>query len=293
MLITKSIKYNPTVWIPSPEGKFRSIAGEPLKEMTFSTPKEARDFIKEYSEIENFQLFGTNFFQHQYLAQAYPGQVQYDFSHLRVFNLDIETESENGYPDIASASEAVIAITILVDNIYCIFGTHEFKTNRKDVVYTRCTNEKDLLSRFLTFWTLDYPDIVTGWNTRFFDIPYLYYRIKQVLGVDKADMLSPWKATYEDEDTWRTKTQKTVKLIGIDNLDLMVLYWKYTNERRESYSLDKISNVELGEAKLNYKSDFSSLKDLYTNNYQKFIEYNLHDVELVRRINEKRRLLEL
>ena len=140
---------------------------------------------------------------------------------------------------------------------------------------------------------MNYPDIITGWNSRFFDIPYLVNRIVRVLGEKMAKKLSPWGWYKENEITlFGNRKQQIFDLVGISSIDYMDAYKKFTYVNQESYSLNHIAYAELGEKKLDY-SEYSSLHELYQTNFQKFVDYNVHDVVLLERLEEKMKLLEM
>jgi DNA polymerase elongation subunit (family B) len=160
------------------------------------------------------------------------------------------------------------------------------------VHYAKCRDESDLIRRFLDLWTRWHPDVVTGWNVEQFDIPYLANRITKILGEDEAKKLSPWNRISKRETVMMNRPVQFYDLSGIAILDYIQLYRKFTYSQQESYRLDNIAHVELGEKKLDY-SEFETLHQLYKHDYQKFIEYNIKDVELVEKLEDKMKLIEL
>jgi len=166
----------------------------------------------------------------------------------------------------------------------------------KPVRYTKCDNEIDLLLKFLDYWSMPsaYPDVITGWNVKFFDIPYLVNRINRVLGLESVKKFSPWGMVDHRKVNKRGQEATTYNLAGIQTLDYLDLFQKfgYTYGAQESYKLDHIAKVVLGEKKLSYE-EHSSLFSLYLNDHQKFIDYNIKDVELVDRIEDKLGLITL
>jgi DNA polymerase elongation subunit (family B) len=134
-------------------------------------------------------------------------------------------------------------------------------------------------------------DVVTGWNIEFFDIPYLINRIKRVLGDNEYKKLSPWGIVNEKTVEFKGKENQSYDLLGVSVLDYYQLYRKFTFGNQESYKLDYIGQVELGEKKVDY-SEYGSLLELYKNNYQKFIEYNIQDVLLVEKLDDKLKFIE-
>jgi len=179
------------------------------------------------------------------------------------------------------------------DDMYVVLGCGEFTTDDPKVKYLKCKDESELLLKFLDVWRAKQfsPDIVTGWNIEFFDIPYIVNRIKRILGDSMAKKLSPWELLEERTVTIAGRDNQVYVPVGISLLDYMQMYRKFTFTMQESYRLDHIANIELGERKLDY-SEYESLFDLYKKNYQLFIEYNIRDVDLVGRLDDKLKLIE-
>jgi DNA polymerase elongation subunit (family B) len=144
----------------------------------------------------------------------------------------------------------------------------------------------------MDLWSRFYPDVISGWNIKFFDIPYLVNRITKLFGEDEAKKLSPWNRISGREAFVMNREHQVYDLDGIATLDYIELYRKFTYSQQESYRLDHIAHVELGEKKLDY-SEFETLHQLYKYDYQKFIEYNIKDVELVEKLEDKMKLVEL
>mgnify|MGYP003322977599 FL=1 len=159
----------------------------------------------------------------------------------------------------------------------------------KKILYNECDDEDDLIENFLQWWETNYPHIITGWNCKFFDIPYLVNRIKNL---DKQPArLSPVGVLNDRSVVIAGRENQFYTLVGVSTLDYIDLYKKFTYKVRESYRLDYIGSVELGLKKLSVE-DVQGY-DLYKTNYQKFIEYNIRDVEIVEKLEEKMKLLEL
>ena len=209
-------------------------------------------------------------------------------------NIDIETGSENGFPNVNEVREEVISIT-LKDNItnkFVVLGCEAYSNTREDVYYIHCNDERSLLSKFLDVYKAIDPDVITGWNVRFFDIPYLVRRIDKILGNGVSKKLSHWNFIKEKNVVMNSRDNITYKILGVSILDYIELYKKYTYSNQESYRLQHIADVELGEGKLSYE-EYGNLHNLYKENYQKFIDYNIKDVELVDKLDSKLNLLEL
>lgn len=286
------IEYSPTLYLPSKDGDYQTLDGQSVASVSQGTMRDATEFMKRYEDIDNFKIFGSTNFPYVYINEAYPGKVDYDPEQIKIANIDIEVGSENGFPEPASATEPITAITFKIAGHFYVFGCGDFNTDRDDVTYLKCRDENNLIMRFLDMWEETSPDIVTGWNIQFFDIPYLNNRITKLMGDNTAKRLSPFRRIGERTTTIHNKQQVAFDLVGIAILDYIELYKKFTYSQQESFSLNHISYLELGEKKLDY-SEVESLHQLYRTNFQKFIEYNIHDVELVDRIDTKMQLIDM
>ena len=160
--------------------------------------------------------------------------------------------------------------------------------------YKQFNNEYDLLNDFINWWMIEdnTPEVLTGWNSKLYDIPYLVRRMDRVIGEKLMKRLSPWGLVTEHEIFIAGRKQLSYDIGGISQLDYLDLYKKFTYKAQESYRLDYIASVELGQKKLDH-SEFDTFKDFYTKGWQKFVEYNIIDVELVDRMEDKMKLIEL
>ena len=120
---------------------------------------------------------------------------------ILIVTVDIEVQCENGFPSAFLAEEEMLSITVKnhQNKKIVVWGIGKFKTDRDDVTYVECESEVHLLKEFLVFWEKHQPDVVTGWNTEFFDIPYLCNRIKKLFGEDELKRLSPWGGVHDRE----------------------------------------------------------------------------------------------
>lgn len=286
--------FQPKMFIPTKRpSEWKFFYGDvPMEPVHFESMKEAWNEIENMKTIENFTLAGMEKFEYQYLCEQYPDEIDYDFDKLRILNVDIEVDSSDGFPEPALATEEITAITAEVKGQFFVWGTKEYTPKAKNVTYKKCENEYKLLNMFLAFWRDIKPDIVTGWNTDTFDVPYIYNRITNVLGEDRANMMSPWNVAKRRTIWVKNQELGVIDLVGIEQLDYLQLYRVFTYKKRESYKLDFIAHVELGERKLSY-SDYQSLNHLYEEDYDKFIEYNIRDVELIQKLEDKLGLIKL
>ena len=290
------IPYKPKLYVKSnKKTQFQNLEGYCLEQIPFDSIRDARDFIEQYKDIENFKIYGNSRYDYAFISEVFPNIIEWDREKIHVVNIDIEVGSENGFPNPDSASEPVTAIACKFSQSkeYYIFGCGDYKKHRDDVIYFKCKDEYDLIEKFLQIWNEKSPDIVTGWNVKTFDIPYLVNRIRRLFDDSKAKGLSPWGMVSDKTTTIMTREIKYYELIGISILDYLEMYRKFnTNGTAESFRLDHIANIELGERKLSY-SEYDNLHELYRLDFQKFIEYNQKDVELVERLDEKLKLLDL
>ncbi len=293
--IKLKIGYSPTLFLPSKKPtKFKALEGDFLEPMKFENIREARDFVKRYSEVSNFKIFGQTRFEYAFIADEHQGMVDWNMDDISVAICDIEVGSENGFPDPYLANEPITAIcTTFLKGSTTVFGCGDYVV-QGDEIYVKCSDETDLCRKFLAFWQENYPDVLSGWNTKFFDIPYLINRFRKILGEEETKKLSPWNMISERKAVVNNRELIAYDMVGVSSLDYIELYRWYApgGKSQESYKLDNIANVELGDSKLSY-DEFDNLHALYRENFQKFIEYNIKDVQLIVRMEEKLKLIEL
>lgn len=286
-----AVPYKPYLFIPKPDGKYRTLDNRPVDKIRFDSIKEAKEFLERYKDISNMEIFGLDAFAYTYIFDNYKGEINYDPKQVRVVTIDIECAADEGFPDISLADKPITAITLRTSGKSIVFGCGDFVNTDKNVHYIKCTDEHNLLLKFLDTWARLDIDIVTGWNIEFFDIPYLINRINNLHGFDMVKKLSPWKIVVEKLVDFRNKSNQSYDILGLAVLDYYQLYRKFTFGNQESYKLDFIAEVELGEKKIDY-SEYGNLLELYKNNYQKFIEYNIHDCVLVDRLEDKLKFID-
>ena len=289
-------EFFPTLFVKSKKDtKYRTLSGETVEEIHPGSVRDCREFYKKYDEVEGFGIYGNDRYIYQYISEKYPqDEIKFDISKIKLITIDIETASENGFPDVESCVEEILAITIQDYNTKKIttWGVKPFHNKQDNVTYYHCPTEQELLSHFINYWMVDVPDVITGWNIQFYDIPYICKRLNRVLGEKLMKRFSPWGLVTENEVTIKGRTQTTFDVGGVTQLDYLDLYKKFTYKAQESYRLDYIAEVELGQKKLDH-SEFDTFKDFYTHGWQKYIEYNIVDVELVDRLEDKMKLIEL
>lgn len=302
--VAKKVKFMPTLFVDSPKPTgWKTLHGRDVLPKCFDTMRDANDFVKQYTDVDNFNFYGNNNYITQFITDKFPGDIGFERSKINVTTIDIEVASDDGFPFVDQAAHPVISIAAKnnIDNIYYVWGMGDYDVEKShmttnQVVYIKCLTEQDLLERFLRFWNHEYtcPDVVTGWNVRLFDFPYLINRTMNVLGEDVAKRFSPWGIVDKRSIVIAGREQTAYEMVGIQQLDYYDLFKKfgYSYGMQASYKLDHIAFVVLGERKLSYE-EHGSLHSLYKNDYQKFIDYNIKDVELVDRFEEKMGLISL
>ena len=292
------VNYKPSLFVPvQKETGYKTLDGRNVEKIQHDSIFEARKWIDEYKDVTNFEYFGNTRYQYTYIADEFPKKIDWDIKQIRLITIDIECESENGFPDVDKAEEPLICITVKdhARKSIIVFGCGNFVNDRDDVKYFKCSTERDLVIKFTKFWTAYNPDIVTGWNVKFFDIPYLMNRFRYLMGDDFLNQFSPWGVVSQSSARITAKgfnkEQNYYDILGVSVLDYLDLYRKHTFVRQESYKLDYIGQVELGEQKT--ENPYDTFKEFYQNDYQLFVEYNIQDVELVDKLEDKMQLIAL
>jgi len=293
--VKMKIQYSPTLFLPSKKpSDWKTLFGDNLEPMKFNDIRDAKDFVRKYDGVENFKIYGNDRFEYSFIADEFVGQIDWDIQQINIAIIDIEVGSENGFPDPYKTTEPITAIAWkTLNGGTTVYGCGDYETKGEEV-YVKCDSEQDLCKKFLKDWSENCPDVVTGWNIDFFDVPYLVNRFRMVLGEDEAKKLSPWNYMWERKVTINGRELIQYNIGGVAALDYIELYKWYApgGKSQESYKLDNIANVELGENKLSY-DEYDNLHQLYRLNYQKFIEYNIKDVELIVKLEDKLKLIEL
>lgn len=303
--IEKKIPYMPTLFIPTQhETGWFNLQNNPVQPVTFDTMRDAGDFIKKYDGVDNFPIYGTTNYVTQYIADRFPGDIKFERNKVNVTTIDIEVASDDGFPFVAQAAHPVISITMKnnIDGIYRVWGLYDYDPDKcivegvDAINYIKCKDEIDLLLSWLGYWHDPRwcPDIVTGWNTRLFDFPYLINRVKNIIGGDVYKKFSPWGVVDQREIIIAGRSNIAYEMSGIQQLDYYDLFKKfgYAYGTLESYKLDHVAYIVLGEKKLSYE-EHGNLHTLYKHDFQKFIDYNIKDVQLVDRLEEKMGLITL
>jgi len=289
----EKINFSPTFYaLTQQQTEFKNLQGQYLKSITFKSIDEARKF-KKFTATENSPIYGLERFHYQYINKEYPGDIEWSKDYIKIFTLDIETACENGFPDVENPIEEVICLTVKNQSNKQIitWGIGDYHTDRPDITYIKCKNENQLLFEFLKFWIKNHPDVITGWNTKFFDLPYLMNRLKMIAGDKVANKMSPWGLIERKEIVVRGRTQTVYELYGITMLDYLDIYKQYIPTKPESYKLNHIGYIELNEKKDD--NPYDTFKEWYTKDFQSFVNYNIQDVEIVDKLEDKLGLIDL
>lgn len=316
------IPFKPKLFLPSPKPTgWKTLDNKDVAPIEFEDRHSMDEFVKRYENTSGFQYYGCDRVVLQFLQEKFPNEIKFNRDMMNVVNLDIEVHSEDGFPNADEALHPITAITAKSSRsvVYHVWGTKDYSISDSPhkhlrIKYHQCEDEIDLLERFLTWWKNDYPDILTGWNIRFFDIPYILNRVNRLTSGDiirkknvserygssttianeMAKSFSPWKELRINSVNFKNKNMDAFQIQGINQLDYFDLFQKfaYSYGAQESYALNHIANVVLGEKKLSYE-EYGNLRNLYKENYQLYIDYNIKDVELVQRMDDKLDLIGL
>lgn len=305
--IHEKVRFGPSFYIKAKEGqwtkRWTGLDGAHLEEIKFDCINDAKDFLERYKDVDNFKVFGNSNYVAQFINSKFPGDVKFTLDHVAVANIDIEVKSDEGFPHPESAAYPVTSIALKnsKSSVYRVWGLKEYDATKSTVIpegcfvqYTKCSDEQELLLKFLTYWEEHYPDVITGWNVRLFDVPYLINRIIRVLGEEYSKKISPWNIVNYRQIGVKGKSLDAYEIYGVHQLDYIDLFQKfgYVYGPQESYRLDHIAHVILGERKLSYE-EYGSLSNLYEKDHQLFIDYNIRDVVLVDKLEQQTGLLAL
>ncbi len=285
-------RFSPTLYVLSKnKEKFQTLDGRYVSPVKFDKPREGREFIRQYDGVEGFEVHGYERFVYQYIRQEFPDDVDYNVNQIKMYAMDIEVQCENGFPDVEAAAEEMLSITIkdMVTKKFYIWAVKDFNTEHQKFIFD---TEREMLMHFIDWWVKHTPDILTGWNVNLYDVPYICRRVKRILGSKWMNSISPWNRANEREVYVQGRKNYAYDVSGVNILDYLDLYRKFTYSNQESYRLDHIAYVELGQRKVDH-SEYENFKDFYTSDWQKFVEYNIQDTELIDRLEEKMKLLDL
>ena len=272
----QTFRYKKYAYVKNRTGTYISLYGDKLKRIT-GWENDQSDLFE--SDV-NPEI--------RVLVDNYTDSDEPSVGH-RTMVFDIEVEVTDGFPDVSKAENKITAIgfnDVILNKYFCYvldpkdnlkLGESRTKDDGDDTIVS-FYDEYDLLNAFYQKYMEIRPTILTGWNVEFFDVPYLYNRSQQVLGQEIANVLSPIQIVK-----W-SNFKKRYIIAGVSVLDYLSLYKRFTFNQKSSYRLDAIGEEEVGEKKVAYDG---TLNELYENDIDKFVQYNLQDVKLVKKIDDK------
>ena len=301
--VKRKIRFKPTLYVRAKAGsnsQWHALDGTHVDPIKFESMSAAKEFTEMYQDVENFTIYGHTNYIMQYIADEFPGVIQFDRSKARVHTFDIEVYSGNtggGFPKPEEAKHPVTAISLhdSITDVYYLWTLGDYdpqKTEHKDITikHIKFDTEVGLLKHLVSFWADEFtcPDILTGWNIRTFDIPYLVNRITRLLGEDYAAKISPWGSVEQKQVSMLKGMVQVYEIAGVAQLDYIDIFKKFGNKfgPQENYRLDTIANTILGERKMSY-DEYGTLTKLYEENQQLYNDYCLKDTILVKRFEDK------
>ena len=189
-------EYSPTVFVKSKKSsKYKTLEGESVEAIQPGSVRDCREFYKKYQDIDGFSIYGNDRYVYQYISDKYPeDEVKFDIKKIKLVTIDIEVAAENGFPDPESCAEEMLTISMQDYSTKDIitWGRKPYTPTQDNVTYHYFEHEADMLNSFLYYWTRNPPEVITGWNVRLYDIPYICGRISRILGDKKLKTISPW-----------------------------------------------------------------------------------------------------
>lgn len=297
--VSGSCTFKPYLYTESDDGEYKSIFGTRLQKRQFDTPFDKVKFKKDYGSKRYYGDFDAS---QQFLIDCFWNKVQdpeFSKNDLRIIFYDIEVDPlpDNQFPlpELAKAEINIITAWDSLEKKYYIFSKYDYKGNDliDGAVFVKCDDERQLLLKFIQFWqSNDYPDIVSGWNSNGFDFPYIRNRIIKVLGDSYFLSLSPYGEIRETVSIDKL-LREVIKydIAGVANLDYLDVYAKFKVSKQESYKLDFIAEQELGYGKVDYEG--MTIYEFMSKYWDRFVEYNVRDVELLVKLEEKLRYYQI
>ena len=301
------VPFKPTLFLQSKNvdgSKYKTLHGNyPVAPKQFGSMSEAKTFIEEYGDVSNFKIYGNTNYIQQFIQEYYPGNIEFNVDDINIVSFDIEVDISDGYANVDEADKEItsIAYKSSKSDKYVLLGRKDFDKTKtitgidpENIIFRKFDTESELLSTFVQIWKHDYPDIVTGWNVEYFDVMYIVTRINRLLGESVSKQLSPHGYLKKNTREIFGKPASTYQINGMAVVDYMDAFKKfgYKYGPQETYKLDHIAHVVLGEKKLDY-SEYGNLTELYEKNPQLYLDYNLKDTQLIERMEEETGLLSL
>lgn len=293
--ITVPSTYEPYIYLETNNAPdAMSIFNTKLKKKRFKNQYDRARYLKDNKITRVFENFNVN---QQFLLDTYWQENEKpDFTkhQLKVHFIDIETYSPDAFPNPQDPNDTINIITIYdtLSKKFYSWGLKPYTAKSPDVIYVDCKTEEELLRRFVDFFSKDYPDILSGWNSEFFDVPYVINRVKKILGEEAMQKLSPDRSLRSRTFMGKFgREQVKWHIEGLSCVDYLDIYRRFCQTLRESYKLDAIGEIELQERKIDYGDQ--NLTELADDNWELFVDYNIQDVNLLVRLEQKLQYIQL
>lgn len=295
--------FSPYLYVDSPRGDKTSIFGTSVMKRVFRNSWERTSWVRDsgtsrvYENIRPEQQFLIDMFWREHEKDEFTANP------LKVLFVDIETFSAkrvngvlqgDGFPNVEDPQHMVNVITCYdsLSKQFTTFGVGDYDNKFDDVTYIKCSTEKQMFIRYIEYLEQDYPDVISGWNSSGFDIPYIVARCQKIFDDDIVNRMSPCGRVYSRvKQGMFGKEQIHYYFDGISSIDYLDIYKKFRLQPRESYKLDAIGEIELGEKKIDYGDQ--QLWELADEDWQTFVDYNIQDVRLLVNLEEKLKYVSL
>lgn len=303
--VQQKIEYRPHLFVKTTEETKYSVfkSGIPVKKRVFDSISDMKQFTEQYKDVPNFNIYGCSNIVRQFTGAMFREEIDWDYGQTKIWFWDIETrvgENSQGFPHPDRADEEILLISMMehfskkihVWSTKPIAADNKIFTELENVDFTAFDSEKAMLKDFIMFFASNRIDVLSGWNSEFFDMPYVVNRIKRVLNDEVVKLLSPWKVVKPRTvrlDNGDTKN--TYDILGVTHLDYLEIYKKFNPGSKESFKLDYIADYELGERKVELPGE--SFRDSYENHFELFIWYNCVDTMLLHKLENKMLLIRL
>lgn len=275
------------------ETGWTDIKGNPLKEIVAVSIADFNSKTKVVQEY-NYALYGTSKLEYQYIYEEFKDAPNNSLINVGYFDIETARDEINGYSPAKDAFNPIISISLILNGKIFYWATKDLSARFCEihkVEFFWFMTEKEMLNHFLKFVGNGAIDVLTGWNIETYDIPYTINRAARI-GLTET-IVSPFKKIVPRtlHDSFGNE-QQSYNIIGIEILDYLALYKKFTYVTRDNYRLDTIAYCELGEKKVDY-SEMKNLQELYETDFERFSEYNIKDSLLVKRLDDKLKLINL
>lgn len=303
--VQQKIEYRPHLFVKTTEETKYSVfkSGIPVKKRVFDSISDMKQFTEQYKDVPNFNIYGCSNIVRQFTGAMFREEIDWDYGQTKIWFWDIETrvgENSQGFPHPDRADEEILLISMMehfskkihVWSTKPIAADNKIFTELENVDFTAFDSEKAMLKDFIMFFASNRIDVLSGWNSEFFDMPYVVNRIKRVLNDDAVKLLSPWKVVKPRTvrlDNGDTKN--TYDILGVTHLDYLEIYKKFNPGSKESFKLDYIAEIEIGERKVELPGE--SFRDSYENYFDIFTHYNVIDTMLLHKLENKMLLVRL